>query len=147
MAEYTCKHCGYTGPCYGTPFVGGKSGVSAPWCKRCGLNDGLTEKRGDSMAAYPFFNVVLLEPEPCPFCGQKKVVSFREHYFFCTECTAIFTGMIVHESNCDHIEKGVLTVLREPWHKNAKEGKTYIINMEMCQQCSICHAECVSNGW
>jgi hypothetical protein len=40
--EYKCSFCGYTGHCYGTPFVGGdKSGVSAPWCYNCGLNNTL----------------------------------------------------------------------------------------------------------
>ena len=40
--DYQCGHCGYIGPCYGTPVVGGKiSGISAPWCKCCGMNDKL----------------------------------------------------------------------------------------------------------
>lgn len=37
--NYKCGHCGYIGPCYGTPFVGKTTGISAPWCKRCGMND------------------------------------------------------------------------------------------------------------
>jgi len=42
MKIYQCDHCGYIGPCYGTPIIGGrKSGVSAPWCKQCQKNDKL----------------------------------------------------------------------------------------------------------
>ncbi len=38
-----CKHCKYEGFVYGTPYSGGHegTGVSAPWCPRCGLNDQL----------------------------------------------------------------------------------------------------------
>lgn len=38
--NYKCGHCGYEGPCYGTPT---SKGVSAPWCKRCGMNNKLTK--------------------------------------------------------------------------------------------------------
>ena len=41
MADYLCGHCGYQGPCYGSPS-GGRIGVSAPWCPRCQRNDKLT---------------------------------------------------------------------------------------------------------
>ena len=41
MNEYTCRHCGYQGPCYGTPIG---DAVSAPWCKKCERNDGLIKK-------------------------------------------------------------------------------------------------------
>jgi hypothetical protein len=43
MSIYKCGYCGYEGPCYGTPFVGGSSGggVSAPWCPKCGINSKL----------------------------------------------------------------------------------------------------------
>lgn len=36
--RYRCGHCGYEGPCYGTPTG---TGVSAPWCKQCQRNDKL----------------------------------------------------------------------------------------------------------
>lgn len=37
-----CSHCGFTGYCYGVPFIGGGcAGVSAPFCTRCGCNDTL----------------------------------------------------------------------------------------------------------
>lgn len=36
---YRCGHCGYEGPCYGQPT---SSGVSAPWCKQCGMNNKLS---------------------------------------------------------------------------------------------------------
>lgn len=39
---YKCGHCGYIGPCYGTPVIGGSnSRVSAPWCAQCQMNDKL----------------------------------------------------------------------------------------------------------
>lgn len=37
--DYSCSHCGYTGPCYGA-LIGDQ--VSAPWCNKCGLNNTLT---------------------------------------------------------------------------------------------------------
>ncbi len=46
MTDKKCGHCGYEGPCYGTPIVGGQGAVvSAPWCPRCGKNDKLSVKR------------------------------------------------------------------------------------------------------
>lgn len=36
--RWRCGHCGYIGPCYGQPM---SSGLSAPWCARCQLNDKL----------------------------------------------------------------------------------------------------------
>lgn len=35
--KYKCT-CGYEGYCYGTPYNGG---VSAPWCPKCQMNNGL----------------------------------------------------------------------------------------------------------
>lgn len=40
---FVCSHCGFTGACYGVPFIGAQSGISAPYCQRCGRNDGLNE--------------------------------------------------------------------------------------------------------
>jgi len=41
--NYKCGHCGYIGPCYGTPIISGykKPFVSAPWCKQCKINNKL----------------------------------------------------------------------------------------------------------
>ena len=36
-----CGYCGYEGYAYGTPYFGTISGVSAPWCQRCGRNNKL----------------------------------------------------------------------------------------------------------
>jgi rubredoxin len=49
MKTYKCGWCGYVGPAYGTPFFGGSnSGVSAPWCPRCGINNMLVERTTDA---------------------------------------------------------------------------------------------------
>ncbi len=44
--NYVCGHCGYEGPCYGKPH-GGEGGISAPICKRCGMNNKLAKKDED----------------------------------------------------------------------------------------------------
>lgn len=41
--NYKCGHCGYEGPCYGIPHSQDGGGVSAPFCKQCGINDKLTK--------------------------------------------------------------------------------------------------------
>ena len=39
-----CHHCKFEGFVYGTPILDGKnSGVTAPWCPRCGKNDKLEQ--------------------------------------------------------------------------------------------------------
>ena len=83
----------------------------------------------------------------CPFCGWSSTVNFHEHYYFCEECTVIYTDLIVQKSDCDHVKKGTLTVLREPWYKEAR-NKAYIIQNDSGQQeCSICGAACLADGW
>lgn len=42
--KYKCGHCGYEGPCYGAPT---SKGVTAPWCKRCGMNNKLEKLNSD----------------------------------------------------------------------------------------------------
>jgi len=37
--RYKCSYCDYEGHCFGQPT---SQGVSAPWCKQCEKNDGLT---------------------------------------------------------------------------------------------------------
>ena len=57
MNIYKCGHCGYVGPCYGTP-IGGKRGliVSTPWCYQCHMNDKLEiqEKEEAKNETIPF---------------------------------------------------------------------------------------------
>lgn len=45
-----CRHCGYSGFVYGTPFIGGGgAGVSAPWCPKCGLNNQLVKLKNEQV--------------------------------------------------------------------------------------------------
>jgi len=91
--------------------------------------------------------VMAMEDEKCPFCGKGPLVHFHEHYYFCTDCTVMYTEMIVHKSDCEHIKEGVLTVHREPWYKDAR-NKVYIkIMRNGGQECSLCGAACLADGW
>lgn len=87
-----------------------------------------------------------INPSPssgkCYFCGE-DTVRFHEHYFFCPECSAIYTYLIVWSSKCSHIKEGIPTVLREPWYADLRNKKAYIKD----EKCSICHKECVADGW
>lgn len=91
----------------------------------------------------------------CPFCkasfndnaSSEGLIHFHEHYYFCTDCSVIFTDLIVQKSDCEHIKKGVLTVIREPWYKSVRKG-TYIIQKDSGgQECSVCGAACLADGW
>jgi len=84
----------------------------------------------------------------CPFCNYEYIVNFHEHYHFCPECTAMWTKSILQEQSCDHVNDSSLEVMREPWYKNAREDKVYIItDLEGNQKCSKCRKECIADGW
>jgi hypothetical protein len=93
--------------------------------------------------------------EPCYFCSQPSIIKFSEHYYFCPECSSIYTKNIVFESSCDHIKDGIPTIVRKPWFKKVMEGKAYITDGEYYsfgkindkQVCSICNARCEAHGW
>ena len=88
-----------------------------------------------------------IEHEKCYFCGQPRMVLFNEHYYFCPNCSAIYTSMIIQESNCEHIKKDTPYVSRSTWYGD--DGKPYIHDTDDLkkQVCSICGAECVTDGW
>lgn len=43
---YTCGYCKYTGPCYGESWA---TGVTAPWCPKCGKNDKLEPSKTEEI--------------------------------------------------------------------------------------------------
>ena len=82
--------------------------------------------------------------EKCKFCGGTHVVSFDEHYVFCTHCTAIYTEMMVVEKHCDHIDKDSITAIRSPWFESARQKIAYITED---WKCSVCGKTALSDGW
>lgn len=90
---------------------------------------------------------MLTNNEKCPFCKSEDVVSFKEHYSFCKECTAIYTSSAVVEKNCEHINKESVIVERPPWYKKDRDSVAYIIESEDIAKCSVCGAEVELGGW
>lgn len=85
-------------------------------------------------------------PEKCYFCG-KDAIKFHEHYYFCPECSAIYTYLIVWKSNCKHIKDRIPTATRPPWYKDVRESKAYIEEVGENHRCSICKKPCSVDGW
>jgi len=84
----------------------------------------------------------------CPFCEHKGLVLFHEHYYFCPDCSAIFTFNVVQKSNCNHLADRAPTAIREPWYREKRENTLYIKeNPNGEQECSKCGAECIADGW
>ncbi len=86
----------------------------------------------------------------CYFCGHKETLSFREHYTFCPECSAIYTNMIVIRG-CDHIKNDATIALRKPWYHDMMRGKSFVvagsIGAGIRDHCFECKAEIVADGW
>lgn len=100
--------------------------------------------------------------EDCYFCGQPRMIRFDEHYYFCPNCSAIYTFNIIIEANCNHIDsnKRIPIVSRVPsriinqWGDgqliriSPSVGKVYIEEDDHCDQtCSVCHQPCIADGW
>jgi len=98
--------------------------------------------------------------EECYFCKHPVTVLFNEHYNFCPNCSAICTFPMVQEINCTHINKRTPVAERPPWYREYRESKPYIYEESaefkrhslyeedgVIQKCSVCHAECVADGW
>jgi len=87
--------------------------------------------------------------DKCYFCGE-TAVRFHEHYYFCPECSAIYTYLIVQKPHCKHVKSRTPTVIREPWYKELRNSnkKPYIIEKANGNKvCSICNKPCDSDGW
>lgn len=84
----------------------------------------------------------------CYFCGQPRTILFNEHYYFCPNCSAVYTFMIVQKANCEHIKEGVPCAVREPWYKRNRT-KPYILEANDSEQqfCQICQMRCLVDGW
>lgn len=81
--------------------------------------------------------------ESCVFCNNLSIVLFHEHYIFCTNCSAIYTNMILQNSSCEHINNNSVVVERLPWYKQVIDNVAYIKD----GKCSICGKDAVSDGW
>ena len=84
--------------------------------------------------------------EKCYFCGHEGLVRTHEHWSFCPKCMAIYTFMLVWESECEHIKEGVPFIRSEPCYQSSTM-KPFIIAIEEGQRCSECFSECYADGW
>lgn len=86
--------------------------------------------------------------EECPFCGQDRTVLFDEHFYFCPNCTTIYTFPILEKTECDHLPKDPPLVLRLGNKKRWKpEVEPYAIEGEMSAECSVCGLATTFGGW
>ncbi|MGD9158304.1 MAG: hypothetical protein PVG39_07860 [Desulfobacteraceae bacterium] len=88
----------------------------------------------------------------CYFCDSEDIVIANEHYTFCRNCMALYTFMIVHEKDCDHINQGCPLAMHEPVYKSVREGKPYIAKERVEENrsetfCSKCCAYVYVDGW
>jgi hypothetical protein len=85
----------------------------------------------------------------CYFCGHGELFATNEHYYFCPDCMALFTFLIIQKS-CKHIKYGMPVAFHSPKYKAAKK-KLHIRRTfqsgpwDWC--CSYCGGECLADGW
>lgn len=95
-----------------------------------------------------------LNKDKCYFCGHDELVLTNEHYYFCPNCMALFTFVIVWQgcgsvSECIKSGDRVPTTFHPPMYKEAR-SKVYIkrsitFNDSWC--CSKCGSEVHADGW
>jgi len=113
-------------------------------CPKAELNLDMEQSIRVSMAAT--LKELLENTEKCKFCNS-EVITFDEHYTFCTSCSAIYTQMMVSETNCEHINENSLYVERAPWFKAARNTIPYIkVEADKCS-CSVCGKQVMADGW
>jgi hypothetical protein len=98
------------------------------------------------------FDSAVVINEPCYFCNEGQLIGFNEHYIFCSNCSAIYTNMIIHEKECDHVVKDRTPVaIREPWFESARNGRVYLTEAigqpGITHNCSICFGQVIADGW
>lgn len=87
--------------------------------------------------------------QPCYFCEHEQLVHFHEHYYFCPECSVIYTFLMIQETNCEHMVKDTQTIPcinNRPWYKEAR-NKLFIYSEFGQQFCSVCDAFVTADGW
>lgn len=85
-------------------------------------------------------------PKKCYFCGKEETITFNEHYTFCPDCSAIYTKLMIQESDCDHVKDGVPVAIREPWYASCR-NILFIKENDDEQKCSVCGKPCIADGW
>ena len=104
------------------------------------------------------FESAVVIDEPCYFCDGGQLIGFNEHYLFCLNCSAIYTNMIIHKKECDHVvENETPVAIREPWFEsagithNCSLCKAYLIESTdqpgITHNCSLCWGQVIADGW
>lgn len=83
----------------------------------------------------------------CYFCNAIEVIRFGEHWSFCARCSAIYTYMLLLETGCEHVKKGIPLVTNDCWFAKYRRAKTFIKYNSRGQVCSTCGEECYADGW
>ena len=95
---------------------------------------------------YDFFAVIT--NDKCYFCNGHELIRFAEHWTFCPNCAAIYTRMVLNETNCEHINKSTPVVTNDCWFRKNREKKVYIKYLSFDDQsCSKCGKPCEADGW
>jgi len=89
----------------------------------------------------------ILNRNICYFCGSNKVQRFAEHWTVCLNCAVMYTHMIIWEKECEHIVDNTPTVRSEPWFKECRERKAYIVETDNGCVCSKCGEPVEVDGW
>ena len=92
--------------------------------------------------------------DACYFCGHKELFATNEHYYFCPDCMALYTFLIVHKGcgsvgNCVPVNSRIPTAFHPPRYKAAKK-KVFIkdsITFKDRWCCSKCGGEVMVDGW
>jgi len=90
----------------------------------------------------------------CYFCGLEELFTTNEHYYFCPDCMALYTFLIVHKGcgsvgNCVPVNSRIPTAFHPPRYKAAKK-KVFIkdsITFKDRWCCSKCGGEVMVDGW
>jgi len=97
-----------------------------------------------------------ISEEDCYFCGQPRTILTNEHYTFCPNCMALYTFMLIHGSECNHVVGGT-PVLLSSIYKITNANKPHIFEDHedlysegdpgVIYRCSKCLAQCHADGW
>ncbi len=83
----------------------------------------------------------------CYFCNTEEIINFREHWYFCPQCSAIYTHMILHKAGCKHVNNKAPVVTTDCWFRNDRRAKIFIKENRYGQVCSTCGEACEADGW